>query len=140
MVPSPTPSIIVTVSIASTGGHAAGVVLTLTCSAMISGSSDQPNITWLDSNSQDLDDKEDDSRTDVSPTTTMNARGSYFKSLSLSPLVDSDAGIYMCRVTLGGITKIENTTVTVNSMFLIKGVYLSVNNLMVCFCRYHCPN
>ena len=111
---SPTPPTEVTVSILTSGGHTAGEVLTLTCSAMISGSSDQPNITWLDTTLQNVAQRDDSTRTTLSPTTVMDSNGTYSKSLSFNPLVESDAGMYTCRVTLGEITRTETATVTVN--------------------------
>ena len=47
----------------------------------------------------------------------MDPSGSYSNSLSFSPLVVSDAGLFTCKVIIGGVTKVETTTITVNSMF-----------------------
>ena len=57
------------------GANTVGENFSLECSAMILGSTDQPTITWLDSNSYEIATTGDGSRT-VS-VTTLNPDGSH---------------------------------------------------------------
>ena len=79
------------------------------------GSTDQPTITWLD---DDVGILSSDPTRMVSAA-TVNSGGSYFSILTFTPLATSDAGRLMCRVTLGGMTQMETTTVSVNSKFTL---------------------
>ena len=113
---SPTPSILITISITSLGINTAGEVFSLQCSTMYSGSTNQlvPTITWLDSSSQFLTSTGDGTK--VVSTTMMNPDGGYFSTLSFDPLLPSDAGLYMCRVMVGNVIKVETVTINVSGM------------------------
>ena len=112
--PSPTPSVVITVSITSSGINTAGGIFNIQCSTMISGSTDEPTFTWL-SQSQVVD---GDGTKTVSPT-TVNPNSGYSSTLSFNPLLPSDAGLYTCRVMVGRVTREETIIVTVNGMYNI---------------------
>ena len=104
------------------GTNTAGEIYSLECSATVTGltdqptgSTDQPTITWLD---DDVGILSSDPTRMVSAA-TVNSGGSYFSILTFTPLATSDAGRLMCRVTLGGMTQMETTTVSVNSKFTL---------------------
>ena len=78
---------------------------TLECS--VTGSTNQPTITWLDSGVKIAP----SGATRMVSGTTMNPGGSYFSNLTFTPLSVSDAGMFMCRVTLGD--SIQNASIAV---------------------------
>lgn len=51
-------------------------------------------------------------------TIMMNANGGYFSTLSFDPLLASDAGLYMCRVTVGSVIRMETITINVSGMYI----------------------
>lgn len=105
------------------------------------GSSDWPTITWQDSNSQEIAATGDGSR--AVSATTMNSNGNYSRSLSFNPLAPLDAGLFMCKVMVGGVTEIETINITVNSMFvdyLYCYVHIIICSLFPLFYRYHSPD
>lgn len=116
--PSPTPFIPITISIISLGINTAGEAFNLQCSIMSSRSTSQvvPIITWLDSSSQLIVSTGDDTKT-ISAT-MMNPNGGYFSTLSFNPLLESDAGLYVCRVMVGSIIMVETITINVNGMWI----------------------
>ena len=69
----------------------------------MTGSTDQPTITWLDPMNNSVPSEMD--------TTT----GS-MSTLTFNPLETSHAGTYTCRVTAGGKTVTQTSTVIVNGM------------------------
>ena len=108
-IPSPTtgplittPSVTVTVSpITSSGTATAGESYSLECTITVTGSIDQPVITWL-------------SRMDNMITSgVVTNRGS--STLTFNPLAASHAGTYTCRATLGSAMDSASITITVQS-------------------------
>ena len=73
----------------------------LMCSATVTGSTDQPTFTWLDPMNNPV------------PSGMVTTTGS-MSTLTFSPLAASHAGTYTCRVTAGGVTETQTTTVFVN--------------------------
>ena len=87
------------VSITPSGGNTACDAYSLMCSVTVTGSTDQPAITWLDSMNNEL----------------VSATG----ILTFNPLMASDAGMYTCRATLGTIVETAEVMVTVESECLV---------------------
>ena len=94
--PPPPPGI--TVSIDTSGTNTAGETYNLMCSASVTGSTDQPSITWLEG---DVEISNSTTRT-VSAPTMRPSGGSYSNTLTFSPLAASHAGTYTCRATAAG--------------------------------------
>ena len=110
------PPISITVApITTVGPNSAGVIYSLICSVSVTGSTDQPTITWLDPMNNQI-------------TSGVETTGS-MSTLTFSPLAASDAGRYTCRATLSSMTHSQAFTVTVNSR-------LSVwyRNVTICSC------
>ena len=109
------PCFSVNVMIITSGFPTVGEIYTLKCS--VTGSIDQPTITWLD-----------DSGVITSSDTTMNPSGSYSSNLTFTPLSASDTGMIMCRATLGDSMQTASIVVTVEGKcsisILIHSVYL----------------
>ena len=100
----------ITVSITPVSGtNTAGETYSLECSATVTGSNDQPTITWLD---DDVEISSSDATRMVS-VITMNPGSSYSSTLTFAPLSASDTGTYTCRVMA------ESQTFMVN----VNGVY-----------------
>ena len=83
-----------------------GETYTLECS--VTGSTDQPTITWLDDGVQIAS-----SATRMVSATRLNPGGSYSGTLTFTPLSASDAGMFMCRATLGDAIQTASIDVTV---------------------------
>ena len=109
-IPSPTtgplittPSVTVTVSpITSSGTSTAGESYSLECTITVTGSIDQPMITWLMGHMDNM----------ITSGVVTN-RGS--STLTFNPLAASHAGTYTCRATLGNAVDSASTTITVKS-------------------------
>ena len=67
----------------------------------MTGSTDQPTITWLDPMNNPV------------PSEMVTTTGS-MSTLTFNPLAASHAGTYTCRVTAGGVTETKTFTVIVN--------------------------
>ena len=101
----------VNVMITTSGSHTVGERYTLQCS--VTGSTDQPTITWLDHHDDDEIISSDATRMVLAAT--MNSDGSYSSTLTFTPLMASDAGMFMCRATLGDAMQTTSVAVTVES-------------------------
>ena len=115
--PSPTtppsaPSI--TVSITASGTNTAGETYSLVCSATVTGSTDQPTITWLD---DDVEISNETTRTVTA--STMRPSGDYSSTLTFDPLVASHSWTYTCRATVGGAVQNATEAVTVQSKCML---------------------
>jgi hypothetical protein len=94
----------VTVSITQFGDNTAGESYGLECTVTVTGSTDQPMITWL-----------------MGPMDNMITSGvvtnGSMSTLTFNPLAASHAGTYTCRATLG--------STEVNGPFdvIVKGMY-----------------
>ena len=99
-IPPPT-AVTVTVSpITSSGTATAGESYSLECTATVTGSDDQPTITWL-----------------MGPnmiTSGVMTNGG-ISTLTFKPLSASHAGTYTCRATLGSAMDSASRTITVQS-------------------------
>ena len=93
----------VTVSpIISSGTATAGESYSLRCTITVTGSNDQPIITWL-----------------MGPMDNMITSGvvttGSMSTLTFNPLAASHAGTYICRATLDSAMDSASTTITVQS-------------------------
>ena len=93
----------ISISITASGTNIAGETYSLECSATVTGSTDQPTITWLDQINNPV------------PSEMVTTTGS-MSTLTFNPLVASHAGTYTCRVSAGGVTETQTFTVIVNGM------------------------
>ena len=103
--PPPPVTVTVTVSpITSSGTATAGESYRLECTVTVTGSNDQPIITWLMGpvNNQ------------IMISSGVVTTGST-STLTFNPLAASDAGTYICRATLGSAMDSASTTITVQS-------------------------
>ena len=99
---TPTPPSI-TVSITTSGTNIAGETYSLECSATVTGSVDQPTVTWLDSVNNPVHSEM------VTTTGSMS-------TLTFDPLAASHAGTYTCRATVAGnVTQTDTKVVSVES-------------------------
>lgn len=97
----------IAISITSTGSSTAGEIYSLECSITVTGSTDQPTITWLDDGAVIVS---SDATRNVSEI-SMNV-GSYSSTLIFTPLAVSDEGQFICR---GETTKNLSVVITVRS-------------------------
>ena len=95
----------VNVMITTSDSPTVGEIYTLECS--VTGSTDQPTITWLDDGGEISD------TTRMVSATTVNPSGNYSTNLTFTPLMASDAGMFMCRATLGDAMQTASKDVTV---------------------------
>ena len=108
--PSPTtPSI--TISITATGTNTVGKTYSMECSATVTGSTDQPTITWL--HYGDEISPTDHTRM-VSPP-TLRSSGDYSSTLTFNPLLTSHAGTYTCTAMVRSVVETAAVTITVQS-------------------------
>ena len=88
--------------ITSSGTATAGESYSLECTATVTGSNEQPVVTWL-----------------MGPTDNMITSGVItnggISTLTLNPLAASHAGTYTCRATLGSAMDSASRTITVQS-------------------------
>ena len=83
------------------GTGTSGESYSLECTVTVTGSDDQPTITWLDPMNSTVS-------SGVETTGSMS-------TLTFNSLAVSHAGIYTCRVTLDSATNSTSTTITVQS-------------------------
>ena len=100
----------ISVSIAPSGTTTAGERYSLECSATVTGSTDQPTITWLDPMNNPV------------PSGMVTTTGS-MSTLTFSPLSASHAGTYTCRATVGSIVQTATMDVTVESVYFVHSHY-----------------
>ena len=92
----------ISLSITTSGTNTAGETYSLECSATVTGSIDQPTITWLDPMNNTVP--------SVMVTTT-----SSMSTLTFNPLAASHAGTYTCRGMVGDATQNITAEITVQS-------------------------
>ena len=98
-------SVSISVSITPISGtNTAGETYSLECSATVTGSNDQPTITWLDPMNNPV------------PSGMVTTTGS-MSTLTFDPLSASHAGTYTCRATVGSTMQTATMDVTVESKF-----------------------
>ena len=104
-IPPPTttaaPPTVTIISITSSGSNTAGESYSLECTVTVTGSTDQPIITWLDPMDNII-------------TSGVVTTGS-MSTLTFNPLAASHAGTYTCRATLGSAMDSAFRTITVQS-------------------------
>lgn len=105
----------VSVSIASYGDNTVGGTYSLECSAIVNGSSDSLNFTWLSPTNNEV------------LSEMINTTDNVTSTLTLTSLSLSDAGTYACRVTLGSVEKMGVVTVTVEG----KNLYEFYSNILI---------
>ena len=98
----PTPITITVSPITPSGAGTAGESYSLECTVTVTGSTDQPTITWLMGPMNDM----------ITSGVMMNGGMS---TLTFNPLAASHAGIYTCRATLGSAVDSASMTITVQS-------------------------
>ena len=103
----------ISVSISASGSNTAGQTYRLVCSATVTGSTNQPTFTWLDPINNTV------------PSGMVNTTGS-ISTLTFSPLAVSHAGNYTCRVTAGGVTETQTTTVVLNNTGIYSFLYTKI--------------
>ena len=90
--------------VASSGNATAGESYSLECTVTVTGSNDQPTITWLMGPMNNM----------IIITSEVVTTGS-MSTLTFNPLAASHAGIYTCRATLDSVMDSASTTITVQS-------------------------
>ena len=106
---------IITTTITPSGHNIAGMTYSLECSVTVTGSTDQPSITWLDDG---VEIPSSDVTRNVSATAVIPSDGSsttYTRTLTFTPLSASHAGMFTCKAMLGSVFASNTTTVVVNS-------------------------
>ena len=101
------------VSITPSGTNTAGETYSLECSATVTGSTDQPTITWLVNGCEITS----DSTRMVSTTTRNSEHGSYSSNLTFNRLAASRAGTYTCRAMVGRTLEHATMDITLQSEF-----------------------
>ena len=127
----------VNVMITTSGSPTVGEVYTLECS--VTGSTGQPTIIWLDDGYEITS-----SATRMVSATTVNS--GYSSTLTFTPLSASDAGMFMCKATLGSVTMMDTTTISVHSKLSIHVTYMCTHNVSLpphslrshhhCYCQW----
>ena len=100
----------ISLSITASGTNTAGETFNLECSATVTGSTDQPTITWL------VDGCEITTNATWIVSATSVDGDNYSSTLTFNPLAASYAGTYTCVVTIGGANQTNTSTVIVNGM------------------------
>ena len=97
-------------SITPSGDATAGQIYDLVCSVNVTGSTDQPTITWLVNNT--------DISSDAARTVSMTngSAGRYSSTLTFNPLAISHPGTYTCKAMLGGAEVNESIVVVIKGM------------------------
>ena len=85
----------------------------LTCFVTVTGSTEQPTITWM---VNDAEISSSDAARTVSVTS--GSAGRYSSTLTFNPLAASHAGTYTCRATLGNAMDTALRTVDVQSKWM----------------------
>ena len=108
--------------ITSSGTGTVGQNYSLECTVTVTGSTEEPAITWLD-----------DGTEIISTTTRMvsevtGSAGSYSSTLIFTPLRASDAGMLMCRATLGNATNNQTYVVAMEGEYMYNVLYFLLKN------------
>ena len=94
----------ISASITESGNNIAGEIYSLVCSVTVTGSTEQPTITWLDPMNNQI-------------TSGVVTTGS-ISTLTFNSLAVSHAGKYTCRVTLGSAEMSGSTEVSLRGIVL----------------------
>ena len=114
----------ISISITTSGTNTAGETYSLECSTTVTGSTDQPTITWLDPMNNPV------------PSEMVATTGS-MSTLTFNPLATSHAGTYTCRGMVGEAVQSETMEVIVQSECIYQH---SHNLIMVYFSLKHLLN
>ena len=109
--PSPAIQSIDAVYIIASGDNTAGKNYSLECIVTVTGSTNQPTITWM------VNDALINSTTTRMVSEITGSDGSYSTTLIFNPLAASHAGTYACRATLENTVELNLTDITVTSEF-----------------------
>ena len=94
----------ISASITESGNSIAGEIYSLVCSVTVTGSTEQPTITWLDPMNNQI-------------TSGVVTTGS-ISTLTFNPLAVSHTGKYTCRATLGSAEMSGSTEVSLRGIVL----------------------
>ena len=118
----------ITVSITTSGTNTTGETYSLVCYITVTGSTDQPTITWLDPMNNTV------------PFEMVSTTGN-MSTLTFNPLAASHAGTYTCRAMVGSVVKTASVVVTVQSeCCLVKFDHLHALLLVVMNTAYFHPS
>ena len=95
-------SVDISLSVTASGTNTTGEIYSLECSATVTGSTDQPTITWLDPMNNPV------------PSEMVTTTGS-MSTLTFNLLAASHAGTYTCRAMVGGAVQSETIDIAVQS-------------------------
>ena len=111
-------SVDILVTVSPFGLDIAGQNYTLLCAVMVTGSNNQPAITWLRDDGVEINSTPDATSTITVSMTSSNvdSTGNYSGSLMFSPLAASHAGTYTCRANL------DDAEVTDSISVVVKGI------------------
>ena len=98
----------ITIFITSSGGTNGSYSLECT----VTGSNDQPNITWMYNHGTETSSSDAASRTST-VSVTNSSGGSYSSTLTFNPLAASHAGTYTCTAMVNGVVRTANKDVIV---------------------------
>ena len=121
---SPPPVSITVASVTPSGDNTVGESYSLECTVTVTGSTDQPTITWLDNGTEII------STTARMVSGVTGSAGSYSSTLTFSPLRASDAGMFMCRASLGNVTNSQAYDVAVLGE-CIRGIALNLDGIVL---------
>ena len=111
---TPPPPVSVDVApITFSGTSFAGDIQMLMCSVTVTGSTEQPTITWM---VNDAEISSSDAARTVSVTS--GSAGRYSSTLTFNPLAASHAGTYTCRATLSSAGDVASRAVDVQSKWM----------------------
>ena len=104
------------VTISPSGLDIAGQNYTLLCAVTVTGSNDQPAITWIRDDGVELNFTSDATSTVSINNNDVDSAGNYSATLMFSPLAASHAGTYTCRANL------DDAQVTDSISVVVKGI------------------
>ena len=106
-------------TVSPSGLDIAGQNYTLLCAVTVTGSNDQPAITWIRDDGVEINSTESNITKTVSMNRSCNdvdSAGDYSRTLIFSPLSASHAGTYTCRANL------DDAQVTDSISVVVKGI------------------
>ena len=103
-------------TVSPSGLDIAGKNYTLLCVVMVTGSNDQPAITWLRDDGVEINSTSNVTKTVLMNSSDVDSTGNYSATLMFSPLAASHAGTYTCRANL------DDAQVTNSISVVVKGI------------------
>jgi hypothetical protein len=101
------------VTVTPSGINIAGQNYTLLCAVTVTGSNDQPTITWFTDDGVEINSTSDVTRTLSMTSSDVDSAGNYSGTLLFNPLVSSHAGTYTCRASLDDAEVTDSISVVV---------------------------